>query len=151
MPATSVRISSPTFTVSLRSFFDLATFSAATTSATRRSTFLKSSSVILEADDWTAAVPAACDVSLTFTSMRGKRPGAFWTGVPGARRPHSRSARLGAPVPTAARIFPAASGRNGSSTMPRHRSDSPRVYSTVRSRSAWPASFASAHGAAEST
>ena len=51
MPATTVRVSSPTLTVSLRSFFDFATFSAASTSATRSSTFMKSSMGIFAAPD----------------------------------------------------------------------------------------------------
>ena len=47
MPATSVRCSVPTSTISLTSFREFGTFSAASTLATRSSTFMKSSMVIL--------------------------------------------------------------------------------------------------------
>src|SRR6266850_175442 len=48
MPATTVRCSAPSDTVSFRSFFDFGTGSAATTSATRSSTFPKSSMLMRE-------------------------------------------------------------------------------------------------------
>src|SRR6266508_1192898 len=57
MPATTVRVSSPTLTVSLRSFFDFGRRSAASTSATRSSTLAKSSMGIRAAP---AAAPSPC-------------------------------------------------------------------------------------------
>ena len=50
MPPTIVRTSSPSFTVIFISFFDFSTFSAAITSPTRRSIFMKSEIEILLSD-----------------------------------------------------------------------------------------------------
>ena len=86
----ALRISN-TLTVSLRSFLDFGTFSAASTSATRSSTFEKSAMGILP-----ATVAAAFGSPLALASILGKRGDIFSTaGIP-LSRPTTASSSVGA-------------------------------------------------------
>ena len=119
MPATTVRCSLPSETVSFSSFLDFGTGSAARTSATRSSTLPKSAMLSVPAAAAGAAAAGSATVGFR-SSTRGKRPESFCTGGSRSRRPTVASAsRGGAVMPSAARILPAAPGTNGSSTIPR--------------------------------
>ena len=142
--------------MSLSSFFDFGTGSAASTSATRRS-ILANSAFVTGAGGRGAGRRRArrrrgAPVFAALSSTRGKRPDSCATVAPGTRPPQPVSVRALAGWPSAIRIFVAASGTNGPRTMPRQCSASrQRVEHRRRCGPCGAGSLASAHGSVDST